>query len=42
MIFWYNLFKFAELGDPETADTISVYSKRELVEIRLPIKVFWS
>ena len=33
MLVWCTLFKFAEIGDLETANKISVNSKRELVEI---------
>ena len=39
-IFWSTLFKFAEIGDLETADTISLNSERQLTEIRCPKKVF--
>ena len=34
MLFWSTLFKFAEIGDLETVDKISLISKIELVEIR--------
>ena len=44
MIFWFNLIKFAESGDQESADTISLNSKGELIETRGPVKVkvFWN
>ena len=41
-LFWFTLFKFAESGDLEIADTISLNSKRELVENRRLVKVFLS
>ena len=41
MLFWSTLFKFAG-GDLQTADTISVNSEREVVEVRCPIRVFWN
>ena len=42
MHFLSNLFKFAECGDLKTTDIIFLNSKRELLESRRPVKVFWN